>query len=271
MVSWWWQAQTPQLFRLTPGWGHWDSPCGHSLPPFSLENGFYTFALPPVALVLMHLMGGAQTPCLSLAAGWLGSKLLASTWEGRNSLCEFSQQKKNSSNAGWPQNLTSPCSILQRRGLKLQAAKPWEQGYWVSPSRVGAGGPVCWLLATALHSPLRSWGPEWGKNEAQDEGTKVGLARAHTGSFLLTSQPSTALVIVIRSFPLPEPMKHSKLPFQAISLVSMDLLSPLPLTADTAISAFSLHPGAWNFNLHFSALLLKNLLRAEPPSSEWVS
>ena len=51
----------------------------------------------------------------------------------------------------------------------------------------------------------------------------------------------------------------------------MDLSSPLPLTADTAISAFLLHPGAWNFNLRFSALLLKNLLRAEPPSLEWVS
>ena len=47
-------------------------PMAHSLPPCSPENGFYTFALAPIALVLACLIGRAQAPCLSPAAGRLG-------------------------------------------------------------------------------------------------------------------------------------------------------------------------------------------------------
>lgn len=102
-------------------------------------------------------------------------------------------------------------------------------------------------------------------------GAEVSLDRAPTGSSLQAPQPSTALVIIIHSFTLPKPVKHSELPFQPVSFGSTARLSPLSLAVNTAISAFLLHPGTRNFNPHFSANLLRSLLHAEPPSSKWFS
>lgn len=111
------------------------------------------------------------------------------------------------------------------------------------------------------------------------QGTEVCLDKAHTGHCCPPPPPDTSALYSpgkhSLSFTLPNPVKHPKVPSQAVSLVSLGhLCTPQPptqaLPAHAAIRAFSSLSGTQNLNPHFSAAAEKSAAHAEPPSSKWV-